>query len=109
MWDPGTALLATAVVAGGALAVPPPRAWGRGLLCGDWLAWGDVRASSWAPTVAALGLLSWFVAHWALAVRHDVRSRSRIALWVIDRTPLRWTISRYWQLRRQRRQAADTS
>ena len=65
---------------------------------------GVLQGRTWAPTVAALGLLAWFVGHWSFAVRHDVRYRSAMALWVIDRTPLRWTIPRYWQLRRQRRQ-----
>ena len=51
----------------------------------------------------ALGMVAWFVGHWLFAVRHDVRYRSRLALLVIDRTPLRWTIPRYWQIRRARR------
>ena len=38
MWDLTTALQATAVVAGGALALPPPRAWGRWVLRSDWAA-----------------------------------------------------------------------
>ena len=40
MWDLEIALLATAVVAGGAVALPPPSAWGRRVLRGGWLAWG---------------------------------------------------------------------
>jgi hypothetical protein len=35
-----------------------------------------------ASDVAALDLLAWFVGHWSFAVRHDVRYRSAIALWV---------------------------
>src|SRR5690606_40419009 len=42
------------------------------------------------------------VGHWSFAVRNDVHYRSRLALVVIGKTPLRWAIPRYWQLRRQR-------
>ena len=103
MWDLTTALQATAVVAAGALALPPV-ARGAGGFCAVIGLLGVLQGRTWAPTVAALGLLAWFVGHWSFAVRHDVRYRSAIALWVIDRTPLRWTIPRYWQLRRQCRQ-----
>ncbi|MDV8003118.1 hypothetical protein [Rhodococcus sp. IEGM 1408] len=103
MWDPGTALLATAVVGGGALALPPV-ARGADGFCAVIGLLGVMQDRTWAPTVAALGLLAWFVGHWSFAVRHDARYRSTIALWVIDKTPLRWTIPRYWQLRGQRRQ-----
>ncbi|WP_256821449.1 hypothetical protein [Dietzia sp. Die43] len=105
MWDLEAALLATAVVAGGAVALPP-LARGVGGFCAVVGMLGALRGRTWAPTVAALGLLAWFVGHWSFAVRHGVHYRSRMALWVIDRTPLRWTIPRYWQLRRLRRQAA---
>ena len=105
MWDLETALLATAVVAGGAVALPP-LARGVGGFCAVIGMLGVVQGRTWAPTVAALGLLAWFVGHWSFAVRHGVHYRSRMALWVIDRTPLRWTIPQYWQLRRLRRQAA---
>ncbi|TCW19334.1 hypothetical protein [Dietzia cinnamea] len=100
MWDLETALLATAVVAGGAVALPP-LARGVGGFCAVIGMLGVVQGRKWAPTVAALGLLAWFVGHWSFAVRHGVHYRSRMALWVIDRTPLRWTIPQYWQLRRQ--------
>lgn len=104
MWDLGTALLATVVVAGGALALPPV-ARGVGGFCAVRVIGllGVMQSRTWGPTVAALGLLAWFVGHWSFAVRHDVHYRSRIALWVIDKTPLRWTIPRYWQLLRSRR------
>ena len=105
MWDLATALLATAVVAGGAVALPP-LARGVGGFCAVIGLFGVMQGRTWAPTVAALGLLAWFVGHWSFAVRHGVHYRSRMALWVIDRTPLRWTIPRYWQLRRLRRRAA---
>ena len=105
MWDLETALLATAVVAGGAVALPP-LARGVGGFCAVIGLFGVMQGRTWAPTVAALGLLAWFVGHWSFAVRHGVHYRSRMALWVIDRTLLRWTIPRYWQLRRLRRQAA---
>jgi len=102
MWDLETALLA---IAGGALALPPV-APGVGGFCAVIGMLGALQGRTWAPTVAALGLLAWFAGHWSFAVRHDVHYRSRLALWVIDKSPLRWTIPRYWQLRRQRRQAA---
>ena len=105
MRDLETALLATAVVAGGAVALPPV-ARGVGGFCAVIGMLGALQGRTWAPTVAALGLLAWFVGHWSFAVRHGVHYRSRMALWVIDRTPLRWTIPRYWQLRRLRRRAA---
>ena len=105
MWDLETALLATAVVAAGALAVPPV-ARGAGGFCAAIGLLGVLQGRTWAPTVAALGLLAWFVGHWSFAVRHGEHYRSTMALWVIDRTPLRWTIPRYWQLRRLRRRAA---
>lgn len=50
-------------------------------------------------------VLAWFVGHWSFAVRNDLHYRSRLARVVIDKTPLRWTIPRYWQLRRERRLA----
>ena len=100
MRDLETALLATAVVAGGAVALPP-LARGVGGFCAVVGMLGALQGRTWAPTVAALGLLAWFVGHWSFAVRHGVHYRSRMALWVIDRTPLRWTIPQYWQLRRQ--------
>lgn len=87
MRDLETALLATAVVAGGALAMPPV-ARGVGGFCAVIGMLGVLQGRTWAPTVAALGLLAWFVGHWSFAVRHDVHYRSRMALWVIDRTPL---------------------
>ena len=31
---------------------------------------GVLQGRTWAPTVAALGLLAWFVGHWSFAVRH---------------------------------------
>lgn len=105
MWDLQTALQATAVVAVVALIVPP-LARGVGGICAVIGFFGVVQSSSWAPTVAALGLLAWFVGHWSFAVRNDVHYRSRLALVVIDKTPLRWTIPRCWQLRRERRRAA---
>ena len=67
---------------------------------------GAAQSSSWAPTVMALGMVAWFVGHWSFAVRNDVHYRSRLARVVIDKTLLRWTVPRYWQLRRQRRLAA---
>lgn len=59
MWDLQTALQATAVVAVVALIVPP-LARGVGGICAVIGFFGVVQSSSWAPTVAALGLLgSW--------------------------------------------------
>lgn len=66
----------------------------------------DIATRTWAPTVMALGLLAWFVGHWSFVVRHDVVYRTRLARLVIDKTPLKWTIPRYWQLLRQQRAAA---
>lgn len=66
---------------------------------------GVAQGSTWAPTVAALGAVAWFVGHWSFAVRNDVHYRSRLARLVIDRTPLKWTIPRYWQLLQQERAA----
>lgn len=102
MWDPQTALQASAVVAVAALVVPP-LARGIGGCCAVIGFFGVTQSSTWAPTVAALGLLAWFVGHWSFAVRNDLRYRSRLARVVIDKTPLRWTIPRCWQLRRERR------
>lgn len=104
MWDPQTALLAVVVVTAGALVVPPI-ARGGGGFCAVIGFFGVMQGSTWAPTVFALGLLAWFVGHWSFAVRNDVHYRSRLALWVIDRTPMRWTIPKYWQLRREQRSA----
>ena len=105
MWDVQTAVQAVAVVAVASLLVPP-LARGIGGICAVIGFCGVVQSSSWAPTVMALGLVAWFVGHWSFAVRIDVHYRSRLARVVIDRTLLRWTIPRYWQLRRQRRMAA---
>ena len=105
MWDLQTAIQAVAVVAVASLLVPP-LARGIGGICAVIGFCGVVQSSSWAPTVMALGMVAWFVGHWSFAVRNDVHYRSRLALVVIDKTPLRWAIPPYWQLRRQRRMAA---
>lgn len=105
MWDPQTALQAVVVIAVTAVMVPP-LARKVGGLCAVIGFCGVLQSSSWAPTVAALGLLAWFVGHWSFAVRNDVHYRSRLALVVIDKTPLRWTIPKYWRLRREGRPAA---
>ena len=68
MWDLTTALLATAVVAGGAVALPP-LARVVGGFCTVVGMLGVVQGRTWAPTVAALELLAWFVGHWSFAVR----------------------------------------
>lgn len=107
MWDPGTAVGAVVVVMVGSLVAPPLARWAGGF-CAVIGFLGVMQGRTWAPTVAALGVLAWFVGHWSFAVRNDVRYRSQIALWVIDKTALRWTIPRYWQLHRQCRHA-DTS
>ncbi|MCZ4657429.1 hypothetical protein O4090_15870 [Dietzia kunjamensis] len=104
MWDLETALQASAVVVVAAL-LAPPLARRIGGICAVIGFFGVMQSSTWAPTVAALGLLAWFVGHWTFAVRNDVHYRSRLALVVIDKTPLRWTIPKYWQLRRERRLA----
>jgi len=101
MWDLETALQASAVVVVAAL-LAPPLARRIGGICAVIGFFGVMQSSTWAPTVAALGLLAWFVGHWSFAVRNDVHYRSRLALVVIDKTPLRWTIPKYWQLRRER-------
>lgn len=102
MWDPQTALQASAVVVVAALLVPS-LARGVGGTCAVVGFFGVMQSSTWAPTVATLGVLAWLVGHWSYAVRNDVHYRSRLARVVIDKTPLRWTIPRYWQLRRERR------
>ena len=104
MWDLETALQASAVVVIAAL-LAPPLARRIGGICAVIGFFGVMQSSTWAPTVAALGVLAWFVGHWTFAVRNDVHYRSRLALVVIDKTPLRWTIPKYWQLRRRRRLA----
>ncbi|KZO60492.1 MULTISPECIES: hypothetical protein [unclassified Dietzia] len=104
MWDLETALQASAVVVVAAL-LAPPLARRIGGICAVIGFFGVMQSSTWAPTVAALGVLAWFVGHWTFAVRNDVHYRSRLALVVIDKTPLRWTIPKYWQLRRRRRLA----
>ena len=104
MWDLETALQASAVVVVAAL-LAPPLARRIGGICAVIGFFGVMQSSTWAPTVAALGVLAWFVGHWTFAVRNDVHYRSRLALVVIDKTPLRWTIPKYWQLRRERRLA----
>lgn len=106
MWDLGTALPATAVVAGGALELPPlARAVGGfcaviGFLSRD----GKSRVGADGSGARTAGV----VCRTTGPSRFDtgVHYRSPVALWIIDKTPLRWTIPRYWQLRRQRRQAA---
>lgn len=66
MWDLTTVLLATA---GGASALPPV-ARGAGGFCAVIGMLGVLQGRTWAPTVAALGLLAWFVGQWSFAVRH---------------------------------------
>ena len=105
MWDLQTAIQAVAVVAVASL-LTPPLARGIGGICAVIGFCGVVQSSSWAPTVMALGLVAWFVGHWSFAVRHDVVYRTNLGRIVIDKTPLKWTIPRYWQLRRARGLAA---
>ncbi|GAA1731064.1 hypothetical protein SAMN06265174_102643 [Dietzia kunjamensis subsp. schimae] len=102
MWNPQTALQAAAVVVVGSLLAPPVTRVAGGF-CAFIGFCGVLQSRTWAPTVAVLGLLAWLVGHWSFAVRNDIHYRSRLALVVIDKTPLRWTIPRYWQLRRERR------
>lgn len=105
MWDPGTAVWAVAVVSAGAFVMPPVARF-LGGFCAIIGFFGVAQGSTWAATVAALGAVAWFVGHWSFAVRNDVHYRSRLARLVIDRTPLKWTIPRYWQLLHQRRSVA---
>ncbi|MBB1011426.1 hypothetical protein BXY47_0065 [Dietzia kunjamensis] len=102
MWDPQTALQAVAVVSVGSLLIPPVARM-VGCFCVFIGFCGVMQARTWAPTVMALGMVAWFVGHWSFAIRHDVVYRTKLARLVIDKTPLRWTIPRYWQLRRERR------
>lgn len=102
MWDLSTALLAVAVATVSALVLPSV-ARGVGGACAIIGLLGLMQGRTWAPTVAALGTLAWFVGHWSFAVRNDARYRSRLARVVIDRTPLRWTLPQHWELRRRRR------
>lgn len=104
MWDLQTAIQATAVIAVGALFLPPI-ARTMGGFCAVIGFFGVVQSQTWAPTVMALGLLAWFVGHWSFAVRHNVHYRSRLARLVIDTTPLKWTLPRYWKLLQQERTA----
>lgn len=101
MWDLGAATLAVAVVAGGALVLPPA-ARGVGGMCAIIGLLGVLQGRTWAPTVAALGTLAWFIGHWSFAVRNDARYRSRLARVVIDQTPLRWTLPQFWELRKRK-------
>lgn len=105
MWDLPTAIQAVAVMTVGSL-LAPPLARRVGGFCAFIGFCGVMKSQTWAPTVLALGLLAWFVGHWSYALRNDVHYRSRLARLVIDQTPLKWTIPRYWQLLRQRRSAA---
>ena len=70
MWDLETALQASAVVVVAAL-LAPPLARRIGGICAVIGFFGVMQSSTWAPTVAALGLLAWFVGHWTFAVRND--------------------------------------
>lgn len=101
MWDLGTAVLAVAVVASGALVLPPIARGAGGLLAVIGL-FGVMAGSTWAPTVAALGAVAWLVGHWSFAARHDARYRSRLARALFDETPLRWTLPQYHARRRRR-------
>lgn len=102
MWDLPTALQAMALVGTAALLMPP-LARRIGGFCAFIGFCGVMKSQTWAPTVLALGLLAWFVGNWSYAVRNDVHYRSRLARLVIDKTPLKWTIPKYWQLRSERR------
>lgn len=69
MWDLQTALQAAALVTV-ASVLAPPLARGLGGICAVIGLFGAMQSSSWAPTVAALGSLAWFVGHWSFAVCH---------------------------------------
>lgn len=112
MWDPQTAMQAVLVVGIGSLLLPPVARVAGGF-CGVIGFFGVLQSRTWAPTVMALGLLAWFIGHWSFVVRHDVvyrtrlaRLGTRLARLVIDKTPLKWTIPRYWRLLRQQRATA---
>lgn len=106
MWDPQTAVQAVAVVVCGAMLLPPVARVAGGV-CAIAGLLGIMQSRTWAPTVAALGLMAWFVGHWSYALRNDVHYRSRLALWAIDRTPLRWTLPQYWKRLRSGRTTHD--
>lgn len=65
-----------------------------------------MHGSTWASTVAALGVVAWLVGHWSFAARHDARFRSRVARMIFDQTPLRWTFPQYHAQRRRAREFA---
>lgn len=105
MWDPGTAVLAVAVVFAGAFVLPPVARFFGGF-CAIIGFFGVVQGSTWAPTVAALGAVAWLVGHWSFALRNGARYRSHLALFLFDQTPLRWTLPQYHSRRREQRLAA---
>ncbi|MEH6624488.1 MAG: hypothetical protein V7738_17160 [Dietzia maris] len=94
-----------ALVSAGAFILPPV-ARGVGGFCAIIGFFGVMQASTWAPTVAALGVVAWLVGHWSFALRHGARYRSHLALFLFDRTPLRWTLPHYHAQRRQQRAMA---
>ncbi|AEF42705.1 hypothetical protein [Hoyosella subflava] len=102
MWDPGTAFLAVVVVAGAAV-LAPPIARITGGFCAIIGLLGVIQDRTWAPTVAALGVLAWLIGHWSFAVRNDARYRSPLARALFDQTPLRWTLPQSWSARKRRR------
>lgn len=102
MWDPGTALLAIVIVTGGTIILSPIVR-GVGGLCAIIGFFGLVAGSTWAPTVAALGVLALLVGHWSFAVRHDARYRFRLARSLFDETPLTWTLPQFHAQRKRNR------
>lgn len=105
MWDLQTALQAVAVVTIASFLLPQ-LARAVGGICAVIGFFGVMQSSTWAPTVAALGAVAWLVGHWSFALRNDARYRSRLARFLFDRTPLRWTLPQYHQQRRQQRVSA---
>lgn len=44
---------------------------------------GVMQGRTWAPTVAALGMLAWLIGHWSFAIRNVGRYRSPLECAVI--------------------------
>lgn len=55
----------------------PPIARAAGEFCAIIGLLGVIQDRTWAPTIAALGVLAWSVGHWMFAARNDARYRAR--------------------------------
>ena len=67
------------------------------------------KGTSWGPATLFVGVMLWVFGHWSFIIQSNGMYRSRLARAVFDHTPLVVMLPGWWRVRRQRRDARETS